>query len=100
MKFCKRGFTIFSGAPNVPRPFTDVPPAIQYALEDILQTVPEVESDCEYFNSSQSHLYIDRFVYSLWFRKLNKDIHVNGYDRCAISYFPVSKNIFVIVDVR
>ncbi|XP_026746086.1 uncharacterized protein LOC113507428 [Trichoplusia ni] len=33
------------GAPNVPRPFTDVPPAIQYALEDVLQTVPEVESD-------------------------------------------------------
>ncbi|CAH0577996.1 unnamed protein product [Chrysodeixis includens] len=33
------------GAPNAPRPFTDVPPAIQYVLEDILQTVPEVESD-------------------------------------------------------
>ncbi|KAG6452191.1 hypothetical protein O3G_MSEX007493 [Manduca sexta] len=33
------------GAPNVPRPFTDVPPAIQYALEEMVQPVPEVEAD-------------------------------------------------------
>uniref|UniRef100_A0A2A4JHB4 Uncharacterized protein n=1 Tax=Heliothis virescens TaxID=7102 RepID=A0A2A4JHB4_HELVI len=35
------------GAPNVPRPFTDVPPAVQYALEDMLQEVPQLESDFE-----------------------------------------------------
>ncbi|PZC75906.1 uncharacterized protein LOC110378216 [Helicoverpa armigera] len=33
------------GAPNAPRPFTDVPPAVQYALEDMLQEVPQLESD-------------------------------------------------------
>ncbi|KAJ8737803.1 hypothetical protein PYW08_000398 [Mythimna loreyi] len=33
------------GAANVPRRFTDVPPAVQYALEDILQEVPQPDSD-------------------------------------------------------
>ncbi|CAB3225140.1 unnamed protein product [Arctia plantaginis] len=33
------------GAPNAPRPYDDVPPALQYALEDVLQAVPEVEAD-------------------------------------------------------
>ncbi|XP_072930299.1 uncharacterized protein [Epargyreus clarus] len=33
------------GAPNVPRPYTDVPPAIQYALDDTIQPVPELEAD-------------------------------------------------------
>ncbi|KAJ8737005.1 hypothetical protein PYW07_000276 [Mythimna separata] len=33
------------GAPNVPRPFTDVPPGVQYALDDILQEVPQPDAD-------------------------------------------------------
>ncbi|XP_075991106.1 uncharacterized protein LOC142986475 [Anticarsia gemmatalis] len=33
------------GAPNAPRPFKNVPPALQYALDDVLQEVPEVEAD-------------------------------------------------------
>ncbi|CAG4942236.1 uncharacterized protein LOC123705074 [Colias croceus] len=33
------------GAPNAPRPFGDVPPAIQYAFDDMVQPVPEVEAD-------------------------------------------------------
>ncbi|KAL0902632.1 hypothetical protein ABMA27_000459 [Loxostege sticticalis] len=33
------------GVPNAPRPFQAVPAAIQYALEDMVQPVPEVEAD-------------------------------------------------------
>ncbi|RVE42190.1 hypothetical protein evm_013155 [Chilo suppressalis] len=33
------------GATNAPRPYDKVPPAIQYALEDMIQPVPEVEAD-------------------------------------------------------
>ncbi|XP_026762607.2 uncharacterized protein LOC113521303 [Galleria mellonella] len=33
------------GAPNAPRPFTNVPPAIQYALEEMVQPIPELEAD-------------------------------------------------------
>ncbi|KAI8430665.1 hypothetical protein MSG28_000862 [Choristoneura fumiferana] len=33
------------GAANAPRPNTSVPPAIQYALDDMLQPVPELEAD-------------------------------------------------------
>ncbi|KAM3968706.1 LOW QUALITY PROTEIN: uncharacterized protein ACR2FA_013018 [Aphomia sociella] len=33
------------GAPNVPRPFNAVPPAIQYALEEMIQPIPELEAN-------------------------------------------------------
>lgn len=35
------------GASRAPRPYGDVPQAIQYALDEMIQPVPEVESDCE-----------------------------------------------------
>lgn len=35
------------GASRAPRPYGGVPQAIQYALDEMIQPVPELESDCE-----------------------------------------------------
>lgn len=39
---------IYIGAANAQKPPTDVPQAIQYALEEMVQPVPELEADCKY----------------------------------------------------
>lgn len=36
-----------TGAANAPRPFQQAPAAIQYALDEMVQPVPEVEADCK-----------------------------------------------------
>ncbi|KAJ2953990.1 hypothetical protein O0L34_g2203 [Tuta absoluta] len=35
------------GAPSTPQPYAEVPSAFQFALDDVMQEVPEVESDCD-----------------------------------------------------